>query len=102
MANSAVATANRPVWVDLSSSDADASRAFYSKVFGWDIDVSPDPQYGGYGTAKSNGQNAAGIGPAQDPSAPTAWSFYIGTPDVEDLAKRVQGAGGKVVMPPFD
>lgn len=37
---------NRPAWVDLSSSDPAASRAFYASVFGWEIEVSPDPQYG--------------------------------------------------------
>ena len=36
------------------------------------------------------------------PDTPTAWSVYIGTNDVEALAKRVQSAGGTVVAPPFD
>src|SRR4051794_32418506 len=35
--------ANKPAWVDLASRDAEASRDFYSKLFGWQIEVNPDP-----------------------------------------------------------
>jgi predicted enzyme related to lactoylglutathione lyase len=102
MAETKTAVETKPVWVDLSSSDPGASRDFYSKLFGWKVEVNPDPQYGGYAMAKVGGQDVAGIGPKMSPEAPTAWSIYIGTPDAEDLAKKVQSAGGKVIAPPFD
>lgn len=102
MAEAKTEIANRPVWVDLASSDAAASRDFYGRLFGWQLEVSPDPQFGGYALAKVNGKDAAGIGPKQAAEAPTAWSIYIGTPDAEELAGKVQAAGGTVVMPPFD
>jgi predicted enzyme related to lactoylglutathione lyase len=102
MAEAKTTVANRPAWVDLSSSDAGASREFYSNLFGWTIEVSPDPQYGGYGMAKVGGKDVAGIGPKMSPEAPTAWSIYIGTTDGTELARKVEGAGGKVVMQPFD
>jgi predicted enzyme related to lactoylglutathione lyase len=102
MAEAKNAIANKPVWVDLSSSDAAASRDFYSELFGWKIEVNPDPQYGGYGMANVGGKRVAGIGPKMSPEAPTAWTVYIGTDDADDLAKKAQSAGGKVVAPPFD
>ena len=102
MANATATIIDKPAWVDLSSSDAQASRDFYSKAFGWKVEVNPDPQYGGYALAKLGDQDAAGIGPAQTPDTPTAWSVYIGTDDIGALAKRVQSAGGTVVAPPFD
>ena len=102
MADAAVAIANKPAWVDLGSSDAAGSRDFYSKVFGWRVEVNPDPQYGGYGLAKVGGQDVAGIGPTQSPDQPSAWQFYIGTDDAEALGRKVEAAGGKVVAPPFD
>jgi predicted enzyme related to lactoylglutathione lyase len=102
MAETKTAIANKPVWVDLASSDPEGSRKFYAQLFGWKIEVNPDPQYGGYAMAEVGGKNAAGIGPKQDPSAPTAWSLYIGSDDVDATAKKVQQAGGKVVAPPFD
>ncbi|HYI21992.1 MAG TPA: VOC family protein [Candidatus Limnocylindrales bacterium] len=95
-------TNNRVAWIDLNSSDAPASRDFYGKLFGWDIEVTQDPQYGGYGMARQEGEDVAGIGPAQDPNAPTAWSLYFGSKDLDAFSKKVTDAGGTVVMAPFD
>lgn len=102
MTQMAVATSHKPIWIDLGSQDAEASRAFYSKLFGWRIDVNPDPQYGGYGRAQLDGQDVAGIGPGQSPDQPTAWSFYVGTEDASETARTVEAAGGKVIAPTFD
>jgi predicted enzyme related to lactoylglutathione lyase len=102
MAEALTAIINKPAWVDLASKDPAASRAFYAKLFGWDIEVNPDPLYGGYGIAKVGGHDAAGIGGAMSEDQPSAWSVYIGTDDVDALAKSVAANGGTVVMAPFD
>lgn len=102
MTNAATAIANKPAWVDLGTKDAAGAREFYSKVFGWDIHVSPDPQYGGYGRALIDGKDVAGIGPTMSPDQPSAWAVYIGTDDADALAQKVVAAGGQVVMPAFD
>jgi len=102
MADAAVAVANKPAWIDLGTKDPAAARAFYSKVFGWNIEVNPDPQYSGYGLAKIGGQDVAGIGGSQSPDHPSAWSIYIGTEDIQKLGGKVEAAGGKVVAPAFD
>ena len=73
---------NRPAWVDLATPDAAASRDFYGKLFGWQIQIEPDPQYGGYGMAEKDGTGIAGIGPKQDPNSPTVWSLYFGSDDL--------------------
>ena len=102
MADTVTAVINKPAWVDLSTTDPAAARAFYSKIFGWDVEVNPDPQYGGYGLAKVGGKDAAGIGGTMSPEQPAAWSVYIGTDDVDALATDVTAAGGTVAAPPFD
>ena len=102
MAQTMTGTTNKPAWVDLSSADAEASRDFYAKLFGWQVEVNPDPQYGGYGLARIGGSDAAGIGPKMDPNAPTAWNLYIGSEDIEALARSVEDNGGSIVMAPFD
>ncbi len=99
MAEAKTAVAHKPVWVDLATSDAAAGRDFYSKLFGWNVEVNPDPQYGGYALAKIGGKDVAGIGPKQMAEAPTAWSVYIGTQDAADTAKKAEAAGGKVIVP---
>lgn len=101
MANALSSAVNKPAWVDLSSADPEASRAFYSRLFGWKVEVNPDPQFGGYALASVDGQDVAGIGPKMMPDAPTAWTVYIGTDDANALAAKVGAAGGKVVAPPM-
>jgi hypothetical protein len=102
MTQMAVATSHKPIWIDLATKDAGASRAFYGKLFGWQIDVNPDPQYGGYGRALIDGKDIAGISPVQSPDQPTTWSFYVGTEDAEATARKVEAAGGKVINQAFD
>src|ERR1035437_1017777 len=102
MVDAVAGVINKPAWVDLSSSDPGASREFYSKLFGWQVEVNPDPQYGGYALAKVDGKDVAGIGPKMMPEAPTAWMVYIGTNDADALAAKVQAAGGPVIAPPMD
>jgi uncharacterized protein len=101
MAQAKTAVAHKPIWVDLSSSDAAASRDFYAKLFGWKVEVNPDPQYGGYALAKVGGKDVAGIGPKMMAEAPTAWTVYIGSSDAADTAKKAEAAGGKVIAPPM-
>jgi predicted enzyme related to lactoylglutathione lyase len=102
MAEAKTAVAHKPVWVDLSSTDPAGARDYYSKLFGWKIEVNPDPKYGGYAMAQSGGKDVAGIGPTQAPGSPSAWMIYIGTKDSEQTAKKVTEAGGKVIVPGMD
>jgi predicted enzyme related to lactoylglutathione lyase len=102
MAHAIATTVNRPAWVELATADAAAARDFYARLFGWQVEVSPDPQYGGYGVAKLGDGDAAGISPKQSPEAPNAWILYIGSDDVDATTSRVEEAGGTVVMAPFD
>ena len=95
------ALVNKPAWLDLSSSDPAGSREFYSKLFGWKVEVTPDPQYGGYALARVGDKDVAGIGPKMMAEAPTAWNIYIGTDDADALAAKVTAAGGKVIAPPM-
>ncbi|HKV87073.1 MAG TPA: VOC family protein [Candidatus Dormibacteraeota bacterium] len=102
MAETKTFVVNSPAWVDLSSTDPAASRDYYAKLFGWKVDVAPDPGAGGYALATIDGKNVAGIGGSQDPNAPSAWMVYIGTKDANATAAKVEAAGGKVIAAPFD
>src|SRR5262245_21057033 len=102
MAQTLTPIINKPAWVEHMSADAAASRDFYSKLFGWQVEVNPDPQYGGYAIAQVGDQQVAGMGPHMQAGQPTVWNLYIGTGDVDALAGKVTAAGGTVVAPPFD
>lgn len=101
MTDHAVSTKAVPIWVDYSSNDVPAAVKFYGDLLGWkEQDLGPDS--GGYMFFRKGEQTAAGIGPNQDPSMPSHWTIYIGTADGEATAAKVTGAGGTVVVPPFD
>ena len=103
MADAKTVVVNAPVWIDLGSTDPKAAREFYTKLFGWKAEPEKDPAAGGYAMARFGDKDVAGIGGKQpgDPS-PSAWSLYIGTTDVNALAKKIEAAGGKVIAPGFD
>jgi len=95
-------TANRVIWVDNSSKDPAATKAFYARVFTWDMVTDPDPQYGGYTMAKMGGTDVAGFGGQMDPNMPpSVWNLYVGTPDAAATAAAATDAGGTVIVPPF-
>ena len=48
MANATVAIIDKPAWVDMSSHDAAASRDFYAKVFGWNVELNPTSTRGSW------------------------------------------------------
>ncbi len=70
-------------------------------MFGWEADVSGD-EFGGYTTFHVNGLAVAGAGPLYGEGQPTAWSTYIATDDSDTIAVRVDAAGGKILVAPFD
>ena len=44
----------------------------------------------------------AAIGPLLNEGQPPAWSWYAATRDADQVARKVEAAGGKVLMAPFD
>jgi uncharacterized protein len=94
--------AGTPCWVDISVDDVPKASAFYSSLFGWDVQVGP-PESGGYALAHLNGRLVAGIGPKMgDPTAPSAWTTYLASDDVDATAEKIKAADGQLPMPPMD
>ena len=90
-----------PCWVDLGVPDIDAARDFYTGLLGWEY-TGGGPEFGGYLTATKNGENAAGMGPQQDPDDPPRWTTYFATDDAAGTAARIREAGGSVVVEPME
>ena len=91
--------AGTPSWADLGSPDIDASVAFYSALFGWEV-AEPHPDAGGYRIAHLRGRTVAGIGPQMGPMS--AWTTYLATDDVDATVAAIQENGGTVMMGPMD
>jgi len=90
-----------PCWVDLFTSDAAASRAFYTGLFGWEAEE-PSDEFGGYFMFTRGGVPIAGgmPGPADAPGV-DAWSIYLDTDDMTRTVAAATAAGGTVVVEPM-
>lgn len=92
-------------WADLGSPSVDASKKFYTSLFGWDVREMPMPEGGdAYTLCLQRGQQIAGIGgqPPAMKGAPAVWTSYINVDNVDAIAARVTQHGGKVLMPAMD
>jgi predicted enzyme related to lactoylglutathione lyase len=89
--------AGSPCWLDVTTTDLDAAKAFYSALLGWEWGEG-DPQYGGYSLATVDGQHAAGIAPVMEGGDP-AWTLYFASDDIAATATAIGAAGGTVVAP---
>jgi predicted enzyme related to lactoylglutathione lyase len=92
-----------PSWVDLTTTDPGAAKAFYGELFGWEAeDAGPAEETGGYAMFKLRGKQVAGVGPVMAEGQPATWSTYVSTDDVDAAVARARGAGGAVLVEPMD
>jgi predicted enzyme related to lactoylglutathione lyase len=95
-------TPGTPSWVDLSSSDTDASAAFYADVMGWGTtEPGPVQETGGYRMFQKDDQRIAGLMGHMQENQPTAWTTYISVADADETANKVKAAGGSVLVEPM-
>jgi len=90
--------AGAPCWVDLLTSDAERSRAFYTQLFGWAAEE-PSPEFGGYFSFTKNGVPVAGGMPSQPGMGPDGWSIYLTTDDAAKTLDLAGAHGGRVEVP---
>ena len=94
--------AGTPCWVDVSVDDVPKAIAFYQALFGWDIPLG-GPEVGGYSIAHQDGRIVAAVGPKMGPpGAPSVWTTYLATDDVDATAAKIKGAGGQLLAKPMD
>ncbi len=92
-----------PSWVELNTTDADASASFYSQLMGWEVtETGPAEETGGYRMFQQDGKRIAGLMRAMQEGQPTAWATYISVADADDTAEKVKAQGGNVIVEPMD
>ena len=93
-----------PCWVDTTQPDPEAAVAFYSGLFGWELeDAMPPGAPGKYFIARLRGRDVAAIGSQAEGGPPMAvWNTYIWVDSADAAASKVLAAGGRVVTDPFD
>ena len=91
-----------PCWMDLVSSDPDASVAFYTALFGWTVREAP-PHLRGYRYFELDGRGVGGVMTNEAAwGMPDAWSVFLRTDDVAATAAAARAHGGSVLMEPME
>jgi uncharacterized protein len=86
-------------WVDLSTSDAAAAKAFYGALFGWEFEDLPVGEGMTYTMARKQGKDVAALSQGDEPPH---WNNYVSVEDAEDAAREAAENGGTVLAPAFD
>lgn len=90
-------------WLDLTVSDAAATRDFYRQVVGWlvqNVELEDRGEhYADYTMLGDDGKAAAGVCHARGVNVglPPVWMIYLPVGDLVESLRRVQQEGGKVV-----
>jgi hypothetical protein len=88
-------------WADLSTTDTDGAKRFYTALFGWETEDNPIPDGGVYTMCRKDGKDAAALSAAQE-GQPPAWNSYVTVASADEGADAARGQGATVAMEPFD
>jgi uncharacterized protein len=88
-------------WADLSTSDTDGAKAFYTGLFGWDTEDTPIPEGGVYTMLSKGGKNVAALSGARE-GQPSAWNSYVTVESADASAAAAKEHGGTLAMEAFD
>jgi predicted enzyme related to lactoylglutathione lyase len=100
---------NRIAHFEIQVDDPERAMTFYKSVFGWDFQKWGEQSYWMIMTAEKDSKEAGINGgllprPAKTPPAECGTNAYVCTALVEnydEIAKKIEAAGGKVAMPKF-
>lgn len=90
-------------WCELMTTDVEAAKKFYSRLFGWTAEDMPMEGMT-YTVVKAGGQEVGGmmtISPEAE-GTPPHWGTYVTVDDVNETAKTAEELGAKIIVPPTD
>ena len=87
-------------WNDLVTPDVEASAAFYSALFGWEI-TEVEGSDGQYWSITNGGRINGGILPIIEGGHP-AWNLYFACEDADATVAKANELGGETFMGPMD
>ena len=90
-------------WCELLTTDVEAAKVFYAKLFGWDTEDMSMPGMT-YTVVKAGNKGIGGIMtvPKEAQGMPPMWGAYVTVDDVDLTAKTAVQLGAKLLVPPTD
>lgn len=93
-------------WVELSTSDQNAAKKFYSDLFGWSVNDNPMGPGEVYTIFQLNGRDAGAAYTStkqeREMHVPPHWNLYIAVDNADDAVAKAGKVGGTVLAPAFD
>jgi predicted enzyme related to lactoylglutathione lyase len=93
-------------WTDLTTTDQEAAKAFYTELFGWTAVDMPVGDGIYYTMMEIDGKPVAAVSaqPEQqrDAGAPPTWNSYVSVESADDALTRAKELGATVHAPAFD
>ena len=93
-------------WVDLSTTDVAAAKAFYVGLFGWEAEDDDADAGSPYTTCRIDGDAVCGIfemsGDVRATGASSSWTSYVTVADADAAAARAEELGGGTIEPAAD
>jgi uncharacterized protein len=86
---------------ELASNDPAATQRFLEAAFGWRFETVKGPKGNTYLSFTTPGNGRGGIRPTQ-PKEPPGTTSYVRVDDLDAALKKVQKAGGEIVLPRTD
>ncbi len=93
-------------WADLSTPDQDGAKAFYTALFGWDVQDNPVGDEMVYMMMMVGDKPVAAISPQpqqqREMGAPPMWNSYVTVENADAALEKAKELGGTVHAPAFD
>jgi uncharacterized protein len=90
-------------WCELITTDVEAAKAFYTKLFGWNTEEMSTPGMT-YTVIKAGDKEIGGMVavPKEAQGMPPMWGAYVTVDDVDLTARTATQLGAKLLVPPQD
>ena len=95
--------ANPVIHFEVTGSDGEKLKSYYSELFGWQINSDNPMNYGTIGDGQGKGPDGEGIGGgiATAPEGSGGYvTFYVQVPSVEEALAKAESLGGTRMMGP--
>jgi hypothetical protein len=93
-------------WADVTTTDQEGAKAFYTGLFGWEVNDSPVGDGVYYSMMLRDGRTVAAISPQpqqqREAGVPPAWNNYVTVESADAAAEKAGQLGATVHAPPFD
>lgn len=93
-------------WADMGTPDAEASKRFYTGLFGWTSEDGPIGDGAFYTMFQMEGRSVCAVyqqdEQLRDGGVPPSWLSYVSVESADLTAAKVRELGGTVMMEPFD